>query len=92
LGVGYALAGDRAAAKTTLGDLERLRAESYASALDIATIHAAVGDRESAFRWLDRAAEERAFHLIYLKVWSELDPLRPDPRFKDLVRRLGLEP
>jgi DNA-binding winged helix-turn-helix (wHTH) protein/tetratricopeptide (TPR) repeat protein len=92
LGVGYALAGDRAAAKATLGELERLRAESYASALDIATIHAAVGDRESAFRWLDRAAEERAFHLIYLKVWSELDPLRPDPRFKDLVRRLGLEP
>ncbi len=42
--------------------------------------------------WLDQAAAERAFHLIYLKVWPELDPLRPDPRFKALIRRLGLEP
>jgi DNA-binding winged helix-turn-helix (wHTH) protein/Flp pilus assembly protein TadD len=92
LGVGYALAGDRAAAKRTLDELEKLRAESYASALDIADIHVALGDRERAFRWLDQAAAERSFHLIYLKVWPELDPLRPDPRFKALILRLGLEP
>ena len=70
----------------------KLRAESYASALDLADIHVALGDRERAFRWLDQAADERAFHLIYLKVWPELDPLRPDPRFKALILRLGLEP
>jgi DNA-binding winged helix-turn-helix (wHTH) protein/TolB-like protein/Flp pilus assembly protein TadD len=92
LGVGYARAGDRAAAERTLGELEKLRAESYASALDFADIHAALGDRERAFRWLDQAAAERSFHLIYLKVWPELDPLRPDPRFKALILRLGLEP
>jgi DNA-binding winged helix-turn-helix (wHTH) protein/TolB-like protein/Flp pilus assembly protein TadD len=92
LGVGYALAGDRAAAEGTLAELEKLRAESYASALDFADIHVALGDRERAFRWLDQAAAERAFHLIYLKVWPELDSLRPDPRFKALVRRLGLQP
>jgi tetratricopeptide (TPR) repeat protein len=92
LGVGYAMAGDRAAAQATLDELETLRAESYASALDFADIHVALGDRESAFRWLDEAAAERAFHLIYLRVWPELDPLRPDPRFKALVLRLGLEP
>ena len=76
LGVAYAVAGDRAAAERTLRELETLRAESYASALDIADIHVALGDRERAFGWLDQAAEERAFHLIYLKVWPELDPLR----------------
>jgi DNA-binding winged helix-turn-helix (wHTH) protein/TolB-like protein/Flp pilus assembly protein TadD len=92
LGVGYALAGDRAAAEGTLDELEKLRAESYASALDLADIHVALGDRERAFRWLDQAAAERAFHLIYLKVWPELDPLRPDPRFKALILRIGLEP
>jgi TolB-like protein/Flp pilus assembly protein TadD len=92
LGVGYALAGDRAAAERTRDELERLRAESYASALDLADIHVALGDRERAFRWLDQAADERAFHLIYLKVRPELDPLRPDPRFKALILRLGLEP
>ena len=92
LGVGYALAGDRGAAEETLAELTKLRAESYASALDLADIHAALGDRERAFRGLEEAAAERAFHLIYLKVWPELDPLRPDPRLKALVRRLGLGP
>jgi DNA-binding winged helix-turn-helix (wHTH) protein/TolB-like protein/Flp pilus assembly protein TadD len=92
LGVGYALAGDRAAAERTVVELEKLRADGYASALDLADIHAALGDRERAFRWLDQAAAERAFHLIYLKVWPELDPLREDRRFDALVRRIGLEP
>jgi DNA-binding winged helix-turn-helix (wHTH) protein/TolB-like protein/tetratricopeptide (TPR) repeat protein len=92
LGVGYALAGDRAAAQGTLDELEKIRAGSYASALDFADIHVALGDRERAFRWLDDAADERAFHLIYLKVWPELDPLRPDPRFNALILRLGLKP
>jgi DNA-binding winged helix-turn-helix (wHTH) protein/TolB-like protein/Tfp pilus assembly protein PilF len=92
LGVGHARAGDRAAAERTLRELEELRGRSYASALDIADIHAALGDRERAFRWLDEAAAERSFHLVYLKVWPELDPLRQDPRFPALVRRLGLEP
>ncbi|HEY5906658.1 MAG TPA: tetratricopeptide repeat protein, partial [Vicinamibacteria bacterium] len=91
LGVGYARAGDRVAAQRTLAELQKLRAESYASALDIADIHVALGDRERAFQWLDQAAAERAFHLVYLKVWPELDPLRPDPRFRALGVRLGLE-
>ena len=92
LGVGHAMAGDRAAAERTLDELEKIRAESYASALDLADIHAALGDREQAFRWLDQAAAERSFHLIHLTVRPELDPLRPDPRFKALVVRLGLKP
>jgi DNA-binding winged helix-turn-helix (wHTH) protein/Flp pilus assembly protein TadD len=92
LGVGFALAGDRAAAEAALAELEKLRTESYASALDLADIHVALGDPERAFRWLDQAASERSFHLIYLKVWPELDPLRPDPRFRALILRLGLEP
>jgi DNA-binding winged helix-turn-helix (wHTH) protein/TolB-like protein/Flp pilus assembly protein TadD len=92
LGVGYALAGDRAAAEATLDELEKLRAGSYASALDLADIQVALGDHERAFQWLEQAASERAFHLIYLKVWPELDPLRSDPRFKALILRLGLEP
>jgi tetratricopeptide (TPR) repeat protein len=92
LGVGYARAGDRAAAERTLAELEKLRAESYASALDFAGIHAALGNRDQAFHWLDQAAAERSFHLIYIKVWPELDPLRSDPRFEALVLRLGLQP
>ena len=92
LGVAYALAGDRAAAERTLDELETLRGTGYASALDLADIQVALGDRERAFRWLDQAADERAFHLVYLKVSPELDPLRADPRFKALILRLGLTP
>jgi tetratricopeptide (TPR) repeat protein len=92
LGVGYAMAGDRMAAKRTLDELQKLRAESYASPLDFAGIHVALGDRERAFQWLDEAVAEHSFHLIYLKVWPELDPLRKDPRFDALVLRLGLKP
>jgi TolB-like protein/tetratricopeptide (TPR) repeat protein len=91
LGGGQARAGDRAAAQATLLELETLRAASHASAVDFAVIHAALGERDRAFRWLDRAAEERAFHVIYLKVWPELATLRGDPRFAALVRRLGLD-
>jgi DNA-binding winged helix-turn-helix (wHTH) protein/TolB-like protein/Tfp pilus assembly protein PilF len=92
LGVGYAMAGDRTAAQQTLLELQKLRADSYASALDLAGIHARLGDRDQAFHWLDEAAAERAFHLINLNVWPEFDPLRPDPRFRALVLRLGLQP
>jgi DNA-binding winged helix-turn-helix (wHTH) protein/tetratricopeptide (TPR) repeat protein len=92
LGVGYAMAGDRKAAQRTLDELEKLRAESYASPLDLAGIHVALGDRERAFPWLDKAVAEHSFHLIYLKVWPELDPLRKDPRFDTLILRLGLKP
>jgi DNA-binding winged helix-turn-helix (wHTH) protein/TolB-like protein/Flp pilus assembly protein TadD len=90
LGVGQALSGDREAAQRTRRELTALRAGSYASALDLADISVALGDREEAFRWLDEAAAERSFHLVYLKVWPELDPLRSDARFGALVRRLGL--
>ncbi len=92
LAFAYAASGDRAKAREMLAELMRLRAEHYASALDLAMTHAALGEREEAFRWLDEAATEHAFHLVYLKVWPELDVLRSDPRFAEMVRRIGLSP
>ncbi len=92
LAFAYAASGDRARARGMLSELERLRSTQYVSALDLAMTHAALGEHEEAFRWLDEAASERAFHLVYLKVWPELDALRPDPRFAEMVRRIGLQP
>jgi DNA-binding winged helix-turn-helix (wHTH) protein/TolB-like protein/Tfp pilus assembly protein PilF len=92
LAFAYAASGDRARARGMLAELMRLRAQHYASAVDLAITHAALGEREEAFRWLDEAAAERAFHLVYLKVWPELDVLRPDPRFAGMVHRIGLAP
>jgi hypothetical protein len=61
------------------------------SAWGIAALHASLGDVDEAFRWLDVAIEERAPGLILLRVHPRLDPIRKDPRYRPLLRRVGLE-
>ena len=57
----------------------------------IATIYAGLGDQEKAFDFLEKAYQERSPDIPYfLKADLRLDPLRSDPRFQDLVRRVGL--
>ncbi|SPF48858.1 hypothetical protein SBA4_40022 [Candidatus Sulfopaludibacter sp. SbA4] len=58
------------------------------SAIDIAIVYAALGDRDSAFQWLNRAYENR--QVWFLKVHPMLDPLRGDPRFTELLKKAGL--
>jgi hypothetical protein len=50
-----------------------------------------LGDNEQSIAWLERAYQEQSMILQFLKVHPFLDPLRDDPRFADLVRRVGLE-
>lgn len=87
---GYALAGQRDEAHAIV---ERLRAEStgkYISPYDIAMIHLGLQEIDSAFDWLERAFEQRSIWLGYLNVEPQLDLIRSDPRFRDLLRRVGL--
>ena len=56
----------------------------------IAAIHSALGEREPAFEWLNRAYEQREVAMVSLKVDPTLDGLRGDERFAELVRRVGL--
>ena len=60
------------------------------SSLDIAAVSAILGDKEQAFLWLEKAYEKREFGIPYLKCSPEFDSLRSDPRFQDLLRRVGL--
>ena len=90
LGYAYAKAGKRNDANRILDELQKLSADRYVSAFELAAIHVALGEREQAFQLLERSYKERSFHLINLKVRPEFAPLRPDPRFHDLVRRIGL--
>jgi hypothetical protein len=73
-----------------LRDLETESRDRYVAADEIASVHAALGEREAAFAWLDRAVTERAAGVLFLRVRHRWDPLRADPRFATLVRRLGL--
>ena len=65
--------------------------QNYVSPYIIAIIYASIGEKEQAFDWLIKAYEDRAEGLAWLKVDPRLDSLRTDPRFADLMRRVGLE-
>ena len=66
------------------------RKTGYSSAYRIAELYADLGHKEAAFRWLNTAYQERDSLLVGLKTDFVLDPLRSDPRFAELVRKVGL--
>ena len=72
-----------------LDHLKQLRANRYTSAVHLATICGALGELEQAFAWLEQAYEERAGLLVFVKVSLHFDPLRGDPRFQALLRRMN---
>ena len=75
--------------------IEELKAaskQSFVPALFVALVYAGLEDKDQAFTWLEKAYEERFNRLAYLKVEALWDPLRSDPRFADLLRRVGIPP
>jgi DNA-binding winged helix-turn-helix (wHTH) protein/TolB-like protein/Tfp pilus assembly protein PilF len=72
-------------------DVEDMKREP-STAFEMAEMLAQLGRKDEAFVWLERAREERSFWMMYLKVAPNLDPLRSDPRFADLLRRVGYTP
>lgn len=90
LGHAYALAGNRSEAQGVLQTLLARAKQSYASPFDIALVYTALGDKDAAFNWLDKAVKDHSTWLVYSKWEPRLDPLRSDPRFQDLLRRIGL--
>jgi tetratricopeptide (TPR) repeat protein len=91
IGQSHARRGDRREARKILDDVTKAIAEGInVSAYVMAAIHSALGERDPAFDWLDRAYEQREVHLVSLKVDPALDGLRADERFVQLMRRVGL--
>jgi serine/threonine-protein kinase len=93
LGLAYARSGDRAAARRLLKQMlaERAR-QGYYPASRIALVYLGLGDKERAFEWLARAVEERDGTLMFFKTNPLWDPLRADPRYAELLRRMYLAP
>jgi adenylate cyclase len=83
------MAGKHEKARQILEQLTDPSKQKYVSPYDIATIYTCLGDSDEAFDWLSRACEERSGLLVYLKVEPMFDRLRSDPRFTELLRRVG---
>jgi TolB-like protein/Tfp pilus assembly protein PilF len=92
LGHAYAVSGKRAEAEQVLNDLQQLQSQRYVSPYTVAAIYVGLGDQEQAFKWLDRAADERDLWLMNLKVDPVFAKLRQNPRFTDLLARIRLRP
>ncbi len=72
--------------------LKKLSEREYVSPTFLADDYIRLGDKDRAMEWLEKGYKERASAIPYLKVDPMYDPLRSDPRFQDLLRRIGLPP
>ena len=91
LGRANGLSGRRSEAERILRELKSQTRTAYVSPFHIAMVHIGLGDKEQAFAALEQAYEARTWYMTWLKVAPEFDSLRSDPRFADLVRRVGLQ-
>ncbi len=87
LGYAYAKAGERERAQAILKRLKT--SEGYVSPSELALLYESLGEREQAFESLEKAFAAHDLQLQYLGVEPTFDPLRADPRFQDLLRRVG---
>ncbi|MDQ3012878.1 MAG: protein kinase [Acidobacteriota bacterium] len=86
----YAVSGNPAEARRLLDGIAANTARRKAPAYDLAIAYIGLGEQEKAFALLEKALEEHNEYLIYLQVEPRFDPLRKDPRFAQLVNRIGL--
>jgi tetratricopeptide (TPR) repeat protein len=90
LGHAYAQFGKRAEAREILKMLKERSRQNYVPSYYFVLVHTALGEKDLAFEWLERAYQERSTVLAYLRLDPRLAPLRSDPRFGSLLARLGV--
>lgn len=91
-GYAYAMAGCTDKAERMIRELAEQARHSYVSPCFIAHIYIALGKPDEAFLWLEKACQDRDFRMVLTKVSARLDGLRADPRFTELLQRIGLAP
>lgn len=92
LAITYAKMGRREDAHRILEQLIEKSRQQYVAADVIAGVYAALGEKDEAFRWLDRAFDEHSASMVSFTSYPEFRSLRSDPRFADLLRRIGIDP
>jgi TolB-like protein/Tfp pilus assembly protein PilF len=91
LGSIYGMGGKKDKALELLEELMERSKEGYVSSFWIASLYVGLGEIDKAFEWFDKAYEEKDSSLIYITVPPIFDPIRSDPRYKQLLMKLGLE-
>jgi TolB-like protein/Tfp pilus assembly protein PilF len=91
IGHEYAVSGDTPKAAQIIAQLQQLSSHTYVPAIYIALVYTGLHDSDHAFEWLDKAYNEHCEYLVYLPTEPLADPLRADPRFAQLLQRLGLK-
>ena len=91
--LGYALgvAGDSSFARQVAAELEEKVKTEYVSPVELAIVYIALGDKEKALDWTERAIDERRGWAAYLRVHPIVDPLRSEPRFEALIKRMTFD-
>jgi hypothetical protein len=93
LGYCHAVTGRRAEALAIVKELENRYAKREAIGQYLAYVYAGLGDKDQAFAWLERDFQQRSgIRLPFIQWWFTFADLRSDPRYADLVRRMGLAP
>ena len=90
LALALARAGDTGYATQTLEELEAKRSHDYVSPVELVTLYVALGDKDRAIDWMEKAWAERRGWMAYVNVHPVTDTLRDEPRFKVLARKMGL--
>jgi len=92
LAITYAKMGRRSDAERVLGEVKAFAATHYFAGEEIASIYVALGDNDAAFQWLERAYQEHSGSLPGIVPRPIFRALHSDPRFADLLRRIGVDP
>jgi serine/threonine protein kinase/tetratricopeptide (TPR) repeat protein len=86
----YALSNRKEEARKMLDELKSLSRQQYVSPYMIAIGYAALNEREQAYEWLSKVADEKSYYVVWLKVDPVWDAFRTEARFQDILRRIGL--
>ena len=88
----YVQSGRDAALRKVAELYEQLSKEQYVDPAQIAFMYAELGDKDKTFRLLEKAYAEKSTGLQFIKISKQLDGMRSDPRYADLVKRMGMTP
>ena len=91
LGYAYGASGDRNHARATIEELKKRSLDGYVPAFNLAIVYLGLGDRERALIGLEQAYSDHSQELEWAKMDKMFDPLRSEPRFVELMKKVGLD-